>query len=137
MHKVYLLLIIIVTPSLLFGTDDFATEMCHVDNYLKCLNIKSAYCIKAKDLAYEQCRLKYPINLDSTQEESYETAKLFGRCATEQYIANTGIDSDKFERCSKHLQPLYDKFYEAARKRLEESNRRFFEEDDALQIHSK
>ena len=118
-----------VTPSLSFGADDFATEICYVDNYLKCLNIESTYCIKAKDLAYKQCLLKYPINLNSTQEDSYETAKLFGKCTTEQYIANIDVDSDKLDQCSAHLQPLYDKFYEAAHKKLEESNRRFFKEN--------
>lgn len=134
---IYLLMIILVSLPLSFGADNFATEACQVSSYLKCVNIDTSNCIKANDLAYKQCLEKYPLNLDSTQEESNKAAKLFGKCTTEQYISNMGVDRDRFELCSLHLKPGYDKYLEAARKKLEESNRRFFEEDDPLHSYSK
>ena len=96
----YIITVSFLTFSLPLSAEfDASNVLCNNVKFSTCMNVNKNKCITAKIKSEATCLKKHPINLDAEKEESFKTAKNYGQCFTNNFIANLDTDKNKFEQC--------------------------------------
>ena len=109
---------------------------CSSTELTNCLGITQEECIQATENSINLCSEQY--NLDSkTLEEMRPLMREFGDCASKQFMSFASVSEKRLYECEPHFAEVNKIELEKARKRKEEFDKRFFEEDDPLHRYNK
>ncbi len=110
-------------------TNDFTFSPCDSVQYLNCLNKSKAACSHASTKARTACYDNVDLyGSDGNINDSF--IKKASSCFSDRFQKNLGITISEIHKCDSILSDSLKPFIEAAKKRKELSDKRFFEEDD-------
>jgi hypothetical protein len=107
---------------------DLSDDFCKNKKYLKCLNSTTTKCMTANSQSKIICLKKHPITADEDTGRGFAIAKKYGECAISEYIKALNVNTGKFESCSIHLEPLFEKYLKEKMEQLKVSKERFHEQ---------
>ncbi len=107
---------------------DLSDDFCKDKKYLKCLNSTTTKCMAANSQSKTVCLKKHLIITEEDTERKYAIAKKYSECATSEYIKALNVNTEKFESCGIHLEPLFEKHLKEIKEKLKVSKERFHEQ---------
>ncbi len=128
----FILICFVFTPAVYVeATNGSVPEICKIDNFIACLNITKAKCVFSDIQSKKNCSEKYPIELlqEKENEELNELLEKYSSCVMNDLVDLMGVQIDKFNTCSVHLESFLSEQKEKARKEQERLNDEFFNTD--------
>ena len=113
----YMLTFLVALPCQ--ADNDFITETCANNEFLKCIGINTTNCKNAFERSKIICNKQHPIEFGLEREKFRAKAKENSECRTREFMNGIGADDEKLDKCSKYLQPMFDRFSEKVKKDLE------------------
>ncbi len=110
-------------------SNDFTFSPCDSNKYLNCLNKSKAACSHSATEARKACYDNVDLyGSDGNINDSF--IKEASSCFSDRFQKNLGITTSEIHKCDSILSDSMKPYIEAAKKRKELSEKRFFEEDD-------
>ena len=94
----------------------FKDGVCSNVEFLKCVGATKTKCKNSYAQTEKYCMNKYPIDIDSENNERLTMARKYGECSTSGFISGLGVAKNKFEECSKHLESTFLEYRKKAEK---------------------
>lgn len=118
-HRYVLAAIVICVQTSVATGNELDRMICSHAPFTSCVGATVESCLEARQGSETICDERFPVTQMAEGEDKYEYAKAVGLCSLNESARLLNLTRSEFDHCVRHLEPIFEDFYNRQRKRRE------------------